>query len=104
MRNLFNHTFTHRRYVESQNEYGEVVYTWVDLAPIMGRLRVATVAEKTVAQTLYPDLAYVFYCGPGEDVRRGDRIVLGTTVVEIIGVNDPSFTGHHLECMGKNVV
>lgn len=101
MRHLFNHEFTHQRQETTIDPEGIPVTGWVALGTIRGRLRPATVQEAFIAAAMTATITHVFYCGPETDIRRGDRVVLGNTVVEITAVKDPSYAGHHLECEGK---
>lgn len=105
MRHLYNNTFTHQRLTTVYDSYGTPIEaTWETVGTIRGRLRPTTVAEvELLGGVVGITITHVFYCGPETDIRRGDRIVLGDTVVEITAVKDPSYAGHHLECEGKAI-
>jgi hypothetical protein len=102
MRHLFNHVFEHER-EEINPATGGLAR--VSLGPIRGRLRPVSVSEwkAALAAVSGHKVTHVFYCGPEEDIRAGDWIILGRTRVRITGVKNPSHAGHHLECEGTEV-
>ena len=102
MRHLLNRTLTHLRATETVDEYGQPQYTWQVLGTFPGRIRTASVQERTAAglqQVVHVD--YVVYAPPEVDLRRGDRVQDGDVTVEIVFVRVPSVPGHHLEAEGK---
>lgn len=104
MKHLFNHEFTHQRLVTTTDPYGDPTTEWRTIGTIRGRMRPANVNERFIASVAALTIDYVFYCAPGPDIRRGDRLVLGDVVMEVTAVKDPSLAGHHLEVEGKQVV
>lgn len=103
MRHLFNKILTLQRKIRTDDGQGGWIEDWQDVGTIQGRLRSASASERTAAAQEQATISHVFYCAAGEDVRRGDRIVSGSLVVEIIAIREPSYAGHHLECEGVAV-
>ncbi|MCL6612482.1 MAG: head-tail adaptor protein [Peptococcaceae bacterium] len=103
LQSLFNNVFTHQRPTITRDEYGGCIITWNTLGTIKGRLRPTGVSERSASYLANPQavVSHVFYCGPGVDIRSGDRVVLGNVTVEILGVKNPSYANHHIEAEGK---
>lgn len=102
MRHLLNRTLVHLRATEEVNELGQPVYVWQEIGTFRGRIRTASVQERTAAglqQVVHVD--YVVYAPPEVDLRRGDRVQDGDLTVEIVFVRVLSVPGHHLEAEGK---
>ena len=104
MNHLFNREFVHQRLFTGKDEFGDPFEEWRTIGIIRGRMRPANVNERFIASVAALTIDYIFYCGPGEDIRRGDRIIFGDVVMEVTAVKDPSLAGHHLEVEGKQVV
>lgn len=105
MRHLFNQEFTHLRATEEVNEIGQPVYVWHEIGTFRGRIRTASVQERTAAGlSSQVNVELVIYTTPDVDLRRGDRVRLGELLVEIVFVRVLSVPGHHLEAEGKTVI
>lgn len=103
MRHLFNKTLTVQRKVTFDDGQGGTYLDWQTVATIRGRLRPASASERTAAAQEQAVISHVLYCGATEDVRRGDRVILGNLIVEITAIREPSYTGHYLEAEGVAV-
>lgn len=103
-RDLLNAEFEHQRKTVTQDQYGDPIETWVTLGTIRGRLRTASVQERTAAALVAQVVEYVVYLSPEADVQRGDRLVHPEATVEVTFVRNPSLAGHHLEAEGKAVI
>lgn len=100
MRHLFNKIFTLQRKVKISDGQGGWTEDWQNIGTIRGRLRPASARERTVAAQEQARISHVLYCSATEDIHRGDRVVIGDLVVEIVVVKEPGYIGHHLECEG----
>lgn len=94
---LFNNTFQLLRPERTSDGAGGWLVSWSDEGRVAGRLRPASAGERELAAQERRELTHVFYCAADGDIRRGDRLVLGTLVVEVLDVREPSLAGHHLE-------
>jgi SPP1 family predicted phage head-tail adaptor len=99
--NLFESLLTHdfviyRRQRESDGQ-GGWAETWVQIATVSGRLRPVSGAERAVAAQVERHVTHVLYVGADTDIARGDMVQGAGTVVDVLGVREPSHAGHHLE-------
>lgn len=103
MRHLLDKTLILQRKTRTDDGQGGWNEDWQDVGTIRGRLRPASASERTAAAQEQAIISHVLYCDASEDVRRGDRAVLGNLIVEITAIREPSYAGHHLECEGVAV-
>jgi head-tail adaptor len=102
---LLNHTFTVGREVRTSDGQGGWAISYQAIDPVVGRLRPATGAERTVAASEERQISHVFYCLADADLERGDRVEYGGVQVEVLGIRQPSLAGHHLEidCLEREI-
>lgn len=103
MNHLFNKILTVMRSVEDNDMQGGWKKQYRVIDKIKGRISTASVSERTAASQEHAVVSHVVYCGPDEDIRRGDLVTDGRITVEIIAVRNPSEADHHLECPGVEV-
>lgn len=94
---LLNHTFAVQRRDRVGDGQGGWAIVYVDAGSVQGRIRPATSTERVVADSEEQQITHVLYVEAGEDVGRGDLVTCGELTVEVLGVREPSMTGHHWE-------
>jgi SPP1 family predicted phage head-tail adaptor len=94
---LLNNEFVvsrRRRTFDGQGGWS-IDFTHVDY--ITGRLRPATSRERESASQQERDITHVLYVEAGEDIARGDQVIVNGLVLDVEGIREPSTSGHHLE-------
>ena len=94
---LLNNTFTVERRARTGDGQGGWTITYIVAGTMYGRIRPATANERMVADAEQEQITHVLYVLAGEDIARGDRVMCGDLVVEVLGVREPSEAGHHYE-------
>lgn len=89
--------FTPSRLSRAQDGQGGWTRTWSEATAFDGRLRPASVEERTLAAQQQAQISHVLYAAGDEDIRRGDRVVGEGRTLEVVAVREPSHAGHHLE-------
>ncbi len=91
-------TFTQTRRTRASDGQGGFTETWSEVdAALVGRMRPASAAERTVAQQAQAAISHVLYLLASETIYRGDRVTDGDRTWDVIAVREPSHSGHHLE-------
>jgi SPP1 family predicted phage head-tail adaptor len=94
---LLNHDFAVARRRRTPDGQGGWVFDYVPVGTVRGRIRPASSQEREVAASEERQVSHVFYCLAGEDIARGDRLLVGELVVDVDAVKEPSLAGEHLE-------
>jgi SPP1 family predicted phage head-tail adaptor len=94
MGHLYNVAAALSRPQRTADGQGGFTETFVPVGTVRGRVRSWTSEEELVARQLGVRISHVFYCDL-TDVRRGDRLEVGTTVYDVRSVRQPS-DPHHL--------
>lgn len=94
---LYNKRITVKRETASMDAQGSITRSWSTLGTIAGRARPASSRERLAASKYGAEISHIVYCGPDEDVHRGDRLEAGSLVLDVVAVRDPGGMGHHLE-------
>lgn len=94
---LLNNTFTVARRYRVSDGQGGWTLSWVDVGTVQGRLRPANSNERMVADAEQQQITHVLYTDADVDIERGDLVTCGDTVVEVLGIREPSLARHHWE-------
>lgn len=106
---LLNYDFFAVRMARVSDDQGGWLVGFVDLPPILGRLRPATSREREVAAQNQRVITHIFYCETDANLARGDYISPSAIViddgslrsadiiVQVEGNREPSTSGHHYE-------
>ena len=94
---LLNNDFTVRRPSRQSDGQGGFTAIYSPMGSITGRMRPQNAAERTVADSEEAQISHVFYTVAGEDVLRGDLILLGDFSVEVLDIREPSQADEHWE-------
>ena len=97
---LYIHELKLKRKTVTRDSQGGVVETWQEVKTFKGRIRPASISERELAAKEEATISHVVYCDPSVGITRGDIVVYGDLESEIIGVSNPSYLSHHLECQG----
>lgn len=94
---LLNNTGTNTRRRRAPDGQGgwSIDYVFIDISNC--RIRPATSAERTVAQSEERSITHVLYVEYGTDIVRGDRYTVDGLTVDIDAIREPSNANEHLE-------
>lgn len=92
-----------KRSVET-NEYGNNIYSWIDIGEIRGYLDFITIRKGQIAQKFVEDSTHVFITEDIVDLEQGDRLVINGKTYEINYVDNPLNLNRHLEIELKPVL
>jgi len=98
-------TFTPQTATETTDDQGGYTKAWVDGTDFEGRLSQLSVSERMAQDKETAIASHKIFCGTDVDVDPDDRIVLGTRVFIVVGVQRPSnlTTEGHLEVLVKEI-
>jgi SPP1 family predicted phage head-tail adaptor len=98
---LLNNWFTISRMMRLADGQGGHSISYIPIAVVRGRIRPAASSEIERAQQDQRQITHVLYVLPHTDIARQDMVTCDGLLVDVLGVRDPSFAGHHLEvdCM-----
>jgi SPP1 family predicted phage head-tail adaptor len=95
---LLNNTFSVERRTRTGDGQGGWILGYASIGTTLGRIRPASGVERQVAMSEGREISHVLYVRHGGNiVARGDRVTCGDLVVEVLGLREPSKSGHHLE-------
>lgn len=94
---LLNNLFTVERRRRSPDGRGGWAIDYVQIDPMLGRIRPATSREREVAQLEEREITHVLYVVAGSDIARGDRVTGDGLTVDVRAIREPSRAGEHLE-------
>jgi SPP1 family predicted phage head-tail adaptor len=94
---LLNNWFVISRQEKMSDGQGGWLTSYVSIGIVRGRIRPASSSERQVAQENQRQITHVLYVLPKTDIARGDLVTCDGLAVDVQGVRDPSFAGHHLE-------
>jgi len=94
---LLNNTFSVSRVTRTSDGMGGWSISYTPQDDVLGRMRPATTAERTIAQQQQRELTHVLYVRATSDVQRGDLVTGDGVTVEVLGVREPSRADHHDE-------
>lgn len=94
---MLNNTFTVSRATRASDGQGGWPETFAVVGTVLGRIRPALSNERVVADSEEQQISHVLYTETDEDIERGDMITVSSLVVEVLGIRNPSFAGHHWE-------
>jgi len=89
---------------ESQDEYGEVTYTWSTQATLWASIEPLRGRELLHAQEVNAELSHRVRCRYNSNVDVADRIAFGTRTLEIVSVINPRERGAELELFCKEIL
>lgn len=69
---------------------GGQVTTWSPVGTVRGRVSQPTSRERETGDQHGADLTHEVYFAPRADVRRGDRLQVGTDLLEVLATYEPS--------------
>jgi SPP1 family predicted phage head-tail adaptor len=98
---LLNNTFTAWQPQRTSDGQGGWLTTFTSAGTVLGRMRPRSSAEADVADREERQITHVLYVAVGDvigdQIRRGWLIELGSLLVEVQGVREPSQANEHLE-------
>ena len=94
---LLNRSFESWRQYRVADGQGGFTRVWSLTDTFLGRMCPASGTERVIAQSEEYRVTHVLYTLTIEDVERGDVIEDGELVWEVLGVLEPSHSGHHWE-------
>jgi SPP1 family predicted phage head-tail adaptor len=94
---LLNNWFVISRQEKASDGQGGWLTSYTSIGVVKGRIRPASSAERQVAQEDQRRISHVLYVLPDTDIARGDLVTCDGLAVDVQGVREPSFAGHHLE-------
>lgn len=100
---LLNRQFQVMRTLRNSDGQGGWLESWGIIAVIPGRLSPVSSSERVVASQSQGVVTHTFYCGGSEDITRGDRLLTGSTLVEVLSVQTTSEPGNHLEIACREI-
>lgn len=98
---LLNRTPNLWRRSDTADGRGGVTTSWSDQGTVAARFSAPSPSERSAAAQQGVEVTHDVYLLPDADVRRGDRLVDGTTTIEIVSVTVPSVASHHQKAWGK---
>ena len=92
-----NHMFAVYRTERTSDGQGGWLQALGEPWEVLGRMRPASSAERTVAAQEQRQITHVLYTEADSGILRGDVVVGAGIEVTVQGVREPSRAGHHLE-------
>jgi head-tail adaptor len=87
---LMNRTLTVRREVTASDGYGGQTVAYSLVGDVPARVSRPSASEREVAAREGVEITHEVYLNPEADVRRGDQLVDGDQVLEVVSVVEPS--------------
>lgn len=97
---MLTDTFTIYRRSRVANGEGGWLVTWVEMGTVWGHLQPVGGAERQVASQESREITHVLFTRAGVTgvtLARGDRATGVGVTVDVLGVREPSYAGHHWE-------
>lgn len=94
---LFNRTFNVSRRDRFSDGQGGWPRVWAAIGTVRGRLRPMSGSERILADQEQRYVTHVLYTLTGEDIARGDQVDGAGKLLDVLGVREPSHSGHHYE-------
>ena len=94
---MLNNTFFVYRKTSLADGQGGWINSLSTVGTVRGRMRPTSSTERVTAQGEEQKVDYVLYTLAGEDVEKGDIILIGDLSTEVVAVREPSLAGAHYE-------